>query len=109
MSFDDKQYLLNQQSPPWMSSKKSQLDTPEWVNRDEIDSSFAAQQTRAAASAQQQPREHVIPIAVEKSPVKTPNFAGPMPFYGTSQPFNSVISPKTGERAEKICNLINFN
>lgn len=91
MSFDDKQYLLNQQSPPWMSSKKLTSETPEWVDRDEIDNSFTTQPNRSA------PREHVIPITFEKSPVKTPNFAGPIPFYGSSQPFHHVISPKTGK------------
>lgn len=82
MSFDDKQYLLSQQSPPWMSSKKP-VDTPEWVNRDETDH-FAQMETR-------QPKEHVIPISVEKSNIS------PMPFYGSSQPFNNVITPKTGK------------
>jgi hypothetical protein len=85
MSFDDKQYLLSQQSPPWMSSKKT-IETPEWVDRDEIDH-FAHMETR-------QPREHVIPINVEKSNIS------PMPFYGSSQPFNNVITPKTGKKIQ---------
>lgn len=83
MSFDDKQYLLSQQSPPWMSSKKTSIDTPEWVDRDETDH-FAQMEPRG-------PREHVVPINVEKSN------ASPMPFYGSSQPFNNVITPKTGK------------
>jgi hypothetical protein len=94
---DDKQYLLSQQSPPWMSSKNSAIDTPEWVNRDEVDNFI--QQARQSAGL----REHVIPIAFEKSPNKTPSTPGfgPTPFYGTAQQFNNVgpkiVSPKVGE------------
>lgn len=95
MSFDDKQYLLTQQSPPWMSSKPS-METPEWVNRDEIDNFI--QQTRLMHAP---PKEHVIPIAVEKTPTKTPatpNY-GPTPFYGPTPQhiINSVIQPRVGE------------
>jgi len=97
MSFDDdKQYLLAQQSPSWMSSKPTSAavgteSTPEWVNRDEIDSFI--QQARMATGG---PREHVIPIAFDKSP-SSAGF-GPTPFYGTSNPqFNSVVSPKVGK------------
>lgn len=75
------------------------------MNRDEID--FAAAQLNRALPMQS--REHVIPIAVEKSPMKTPNFAGPMPFYGTSQPFNSVISPKPGKLLLLVSIPISFN
>lgn len=92
MVLDDKQYLLSQQSPSWMSSKQNALDTPEWVNRDEIDNFI--QQTKLMHS--QAPNEHVIPISMEKSPV-TPNF-GPSPFYATPQHhINSVIQPKVGK------------
>ena len=96
MTLDDKQYLLTQQSPPWMSTKKSGIDTPEWVNRDEVDNFI--QQTRNMMLAG--PKEHVIPIAVEPTPTKTPatpNF-GPTPFYGAGQQqFNNVVSPKVGK------------
>lgn len=85
-----------------MSTKPS-LETPEWVNRDEIDSLF--QQTHNAFMAQQPalfagPKEHVVPISFEKSPTRnpgTPGF-GPTPFYGTPQHhINSVIAPKIGK------------
>lgn len=89
MNFDDKQYLLSQQSPPWMSSKQIALDTPEWVNRDEVDNFI--QQTKLMHT----PNEHVIPISMEKTPT-SPNF-GPTPFYGTPQHhINAVIQPKVG-------------
>lgn len=99
MSLDDKQYLLTQQSPPWMSSKQGPMETPEWVNRDEIDNFI--QQTRLM-HAQNTPKEHVIPIAIEKTPTKTPatpNY-GPTPFYGGPTPqhiINTVIQPRVGE------------
>ena len=32
---NSKQSLLNQSSPPWMSSKLESKETPEWVNKDE--------------------------------------------------------------------------
>lgn len=92
---DDKQYLLSQQSPPWMSSKPV-ADTPEWVNRDEIDNFI--QQTRLM-HAQTLPKEHVVPISMEMTPKTpaTPNY-GPTPFYGTPQHhINSVIQPKVGK------------
>lgn len=105
MSIDDKQYLLSQQSPPWMSSSKNNAnDTPEWVNRDEVDNFIQQarmmQQTPAAAG----PREHVVPISFEKSPSKTPATPGfgPTPFYGAmQQQFNNVVSPKVGELSAK--------
>lgn len=92
MSMDDKQYLLSQQSPPWMSSKPN-TDTPEWVNRDEVDNFIQQarmmQQTPQAA----EPREHVVPISFERSPT-----FGPTPFYGAGpQQFNNVVSPKVGK------------
>lgn len=93
-SYDDKQYLLSQQSPQWMSTKQSSLDTPEWVNRDELDNFI--QQTRLMHA---QPKEHVVPIAVEKTPTPTtmPNY-GPTPFYGTPQQhINNFIQPRVGE------------
>jgi hypothetical protein len=94
MLMDDKQYLLNQQSPSWMSSKQGSIDTPEWVNRDEIDNFI--QQTRAMHM--QTPTEHIIPISVERTPTKTPTNFGPTPFYGTPQHhINSVITPKVGK------------
>jgi hypothetical protein len=96
MNLDDKEYLLSQQSPPWMSSSKQQkpLETPEWVNRDEVDNFI--NQVRQSTN----PREHVIPIAVEKTPAKTPITPGfgPTPFYGSSQhQFNNVVSPRVGK------------
>jgi hypothetical protein len=99
MSIDDKQYLLSQQSPPWMSSKPN-IDTPEWVNRDEVDNFI--QQARMMQSTPQaaEPREHVVPMSFERSPSKTPATPsfGPTPFYGAGQQqFNNVVSPKVGE------------
>jgi hypothetical protein len=101
-NIDDKQQLLNQLSPPWMSTKQMTLDTPEWVNRDEVDNLF--QQSRNFMQQQVAPptgpKEHVIPISFEKSPTMTsamPNF-GPTPYYGTPQHhINSVITPKVGK------------
>lgn len=93
MSLDDKEYLLSQQSPSWMSSKKTMTpETPEWVNRDEVDNLI--QQARMMQTPQSAgPREHVIPIAFEKTPA-TPGF-GPTPFYGAAnQQFSNVVSPK---------------
>lgn len=84
-----------------MSSKQTPLDTPEWVNRDEIDNFL--QQTRSFTMPQNQqfgPHEHVIPISIEKTPTRTPSAPnyGPTPFYGTPQhQINSVITPKVGE------------
>lgn len=111
MSSDDanKQHLLNQQSPPWMSSSAKQMDTPEWVNNDEVDN-FHQQQRMAQDFVIQTPqsagpRERVISIAMEKSPSKTPatpNF-GPQPFYGNNnQQFSNVqpsqiVLPKIGK------------
>ena len=110
MSADDanKQNLMSQQSPPWMSSSAKQMDTPEWVNNDDVDS-FINQQRAAHDFAIQTPqsagpREHVISIAMEKSPSRTPatpNF-GPQPFYGNNnQQFSNVqpsqiVLPKIG-------------
>lgn len=99
MSVDDKQYLLSQASPPWMSSSKNSADTPEWVNRDEVDN--FNQQSRGMQTPQSAgPKEHVVPISFEKTPNKTPSTPGfgPTPFYGTAQAqFNNVVSPKVGE------------
>ncbi|XP_070505303.1 putative mediator of RNA polymerase II transcription subunit 26 isoform X2 [Chironomus tepperi] len=109
-NIDDKQQLLNQLSPPWMSTKQVTLDTPEWVNRDEVDNLI--QQSRNFSMPQQVapptgPKEHVIPISFEKSPTMTsamPNF-GPTPFYGTPQhQINSVITPKVDPNANKFVN-----
>ncbi|KAL7044433.1 hypothetical protein ACKWTF_001911 [Chironomus riparius] len=107
-NIDDKQQLLNQLSPPWMSTKQMSLDTPEWVNRDEVDNLF--QQSRNISMPQQLatgPKEHVIPISFEKSPTLAsamPNF-GPTPFYGTPQHhINSVITPKVDPNANKFVN-----
>jgi hypothetical protein len=100
MSIDDKQYLLSQQSPPWMSSSKptsAREVAPEWVNRDEVDNFI--QQARMMQSPIGQ-KEHVIPISFENTPTKTPATPGfgPTPFYGaTQQQFNNVVSPKVGE------------
>jgi hypothetical protein len=99
MSLDDKQYLLSQQSPPWMSSSKPAGEVaPEWVNRDEVDNFI--QQARMMQSPQMVgQKEHVIPISFEKTPTMapmTPGF-GPTPFYGgAQQQFNNVVSPKVG-------------
>lgn len=83
-----------------MSSKTGALDTPEWVNRDEVDNFI--QQTRLMQTPQAAgPREHVIPISFEKSPSKTPATPGfgPTPFYGVGQQqFNNVVSPKVGKK-----------
>lgn len=92
-TLDDKQYLLSQQSPPWMSTKQNSLDTPEWVNRDELDNFI--QQTRMMHA---QPTEHIVPMSVEKTPTSStiPNY-GPTPFYGTPQQhINSIIQPRVG-------------
>jgi hypothetical protein len=92
MNFDDKQYLMSQQSPSWMSSKQLSLDTPEWASRDEIDNFI--QQTRLM-------QEHNVPVAFDKSPMKTPMTPGfgPTPFYGTPQhQITTVITPKVGEK-----------
>jgi hypothetical protein len=100
MSLDDKQYLLSQQSPPWMSSKPGTAEiAPEWVNRDEVDN-FINQARMMASPPTVGPKEHVIPISFERTPVKTPITPGfgPTPFYGaTQQHFNNVVSPKVGE------------
>lgn len=97
MGIDDKQYLLQQQSPSWMSSKQNSCDTPEWVNRDEVDN-FIQQARMMQSPLSPVAREHVIPIAVEKTPSKTPATPGfgPTPFYGAAhqQQFNNVVSPK---------------
>lgn len=99
MSLDDKQYLLSQQSPPWMSSNRNATDTPEWVNRDEMDNFI--QQTRLMQTPQSAgPSEHVVPMSVERTLNKTPATPGfgPTPFYGSAQAqFNNVVSPKVGE------------
>lgn len=99
MSLDDKQYLMSQASPPWMSSNKNAADTPEWVNRDEVDNFI--QHARVAQTPQSAGvREHAVPISFEKTPSKTPSTPGfgPTPFYGTAQAqFNNVVSPKVGE------------
>lgn len=96
MSQDDKEYLLSQQSPSWMSSKKTMTpETPEWVNRDEVDNFI--QQARMMQPQSTAPREHVIPISFEKTPTKTPATPGfgPTPFYGAAnQQFSNVVSPK---------------
>lgn len=100
-SLDDKQYLLSQASPPWMSSsaKPNPTETPEWVNRDEVDNFI--QQARIMQTPQSAgPREHVISVLMEKTPNKTPVTPGfgPTPFYGTApQQFNNVVSPKVGK------------
>lgn len=97
MNLDDKQYLLSQQSPSWMSSKQN-TDTPEWVNRDEIDNFI--QQTKLMHAQAQAPNEHVIPISMEKSP--NLNF-GPAPFYATPQHLiNSVIQPRIGKKISLV-------
>jgi hypothetical protein len=95
----DKDTMSSQTSPPWMSSKTGFDDTPEWVNRDEVDN-FIQQtrlmQTPAAAG----PKEHFVPVTFERSPNKTPATPGfgPTPFYGTNpQTFNIVVTPKVGE------------
>lgn len=109
MSTDDKQYLLSQQSPPWMSSSKPSTGeiAPEWVDRDEVDSFI--QQTRMMQSPPTiGQKEHVIPISFERTPTKTPMTPGfgPTPFYGTAQQqFNNVVSPKVG----KFVNLKHLN
>lgn len=101
MSTDEKEYLLSQQSPSWMSSSKpsAQEATPEWVDRDEVDNFI--QQTRMMQSPPTVGlKEHVIPISFERTPIKTPITPGfgPTPFYGTAQQqFNNVVSPKVGE------------
>lgn len=97
MSNDDKEYLLSQQSPSWMSSKKTMTpETPEWVNRDEVDNFM--QQVRLMQPPQSAAiRELVVPISFEKSPSKTPATPGfgPTPFYGAAnQQFSNVVSPK---------------
>lgn len=101
MSQDDKEYLLSQQSPPWMSTKKA-LETPEWVNRDEVDNFI--QQTRMMQTPQSAgPHEHFVPMSLEKTPIKTPITPGfgPTPFYGANQQqFNNVVSPRVGEFLE---------
>lgn len=101
MSIDDKQYLLSQQSPPWMSSSKpgTQEVAPEWVNRDEVDS-FIHQARMMQSPPTVGQKEHVIPISFERTPTKTPITPGfgPTPFYGAAQQqFNNVVSPKVGE------------
>ncbi|CAO1307363.1 unnamed protein product [Diamesa serratosioi] len=126
MSADDanKQNLLNQQSPPWMSSSSKQMDTPEWVNNDEVDN-FNHQQRTAQDFVIQTPqsagpRERVITIAMEKSPSKTPatpNF-GPQPFYGNNnQQFSNVqpsqivlpkIDPNVNQFVNQGYNNINY-
>lgn len=81
-----------------MSSKKGGIDTPEWVNRDEVDSLL--QQARSLHTPQSAgPQEYTV--AFEKSPSKTPATPGfgPTPFYGAShqQNYNNVLSPKIGK------------
>lgn len=105
MSLDDKQYLLSQQSPPWMSSSKpgTREVAPEWVNRDEVDS-FIQQARMMQSPPTVGQKERVIPISFEKTPIKTPITPGfgPTPFYGTTQQqFNNVVSPKIGELKTK--------
>lgn len=67
----DKQQLLNQQSPPWMSSNKpiATNPTPEWVDKTLNDG------------------ERIIPIQIERTPNKTPvtPSLGPQPFYGANK------------------------
>jgi len=64
---EDRQQLLTQLSPPWMSSKSPKPDPPEWAHRDE--------------------GERMIPIQIDRSPRTpvTPNL-GPQPFYGVPSP-----------------------
>lgn len=91
-NIDDKQILLSQLSPPWMSTKQA-METPEWVNsRDEIDN-FIQQTRMMQPNMSTGPKEHVIPISLEKSP----QIFGPTPFYATPQHhINNVISPRIG-------------
>lgn len=103
----DKQQLMHQQSPPWMSSNKQKSNpTPEWVNS-----------PQAAASQ----GERRIPVQIERTPTKTPGITPmtpnlcPQPFYGANknpisaaavvsafepnfQVTNHVNSPQQGER-----------
>lgn len=96
MGLDDKEYLLSQQSPSWMSTKQGSVDTPEWVDRDEMDNFIRQTRLMSPSSA----REHVVPVSFEKTPNRTPSTPGfgPTPFYGASQQQRSnVVSPKVGE------------
>lgn len=81
-----------------MSTKKA-LETPEWVNRDEVDNFI--QQTRMMHTPQSAgPQEHFVPMSLERTPIKTPITPGfgPTPFYGANQQqFNNVVSPRVGE------------
>ncbi|XP_063699776.1 uncharacterized protein LOC134830281 isoform X2 [Culicoides brevitarsis] len=69
----DRQQLMHQQSPPWMSSSKYQTSgsTPEWVNSNESD--------------------RRVPIEVENSSTRTPSLKPmtpnlcPQPFYGSNK------------------------
>lgn len=78
----DKQQLMHQQSPPWMSSNKQQSNpTPEWVNTSQVSN----------------PGERRIPIQIERTPTKTPGLTPmtpnlcPQPFYGVNKnPINAA-------------------
>lgn len=69
----NKQQLMHQQSPPWMSSNKYQPSnpTPEWVNSPQ--------------------GERRIPIQIEGNVTKTPSLKPltpnlcPQPFYGSNK------------------------
>jgi hypothetical protein len=72
----DKQ-LLNQLSPPWMSSKQQPKESAEWTHRAGGDG------------------ERLIPIQLERTPTKTPvtPSMGPQPFYGAKTPTGGYETP----------------
>uniref|UniRef100_A0A336MSD8 CSON005970 protein n=1 Tax=Culicoides sonorensis TaxID=179676 RepID=A0A336MSD8_CULSO len=79
----DKQQLMNQQSPPWMSSNKAQANkdpAPEWVNS-----------PQAISQQNNNQNERRIPIQFERTPTKTPGLTPmtpnlcPTPFYGAGK------------------------
>ncbi|EAA10227.4 AGAP008812-PA [Anopheles gambiae str. PEST] len=98
---NSKQSLLTQASPPWMSSRHNSLkEQPEWVHKDEQDSTTNTNATQSPEQSVEQEQSSKPPVSSTSGSPRAPSVAKES-VAATSKPVDSIVTAPTAVSARQ--------
>uniref|UniRef100_A0A9I3BD90 Uncharacterized protein n=1 Tax=Anopheles coluzzii TaxID=1518534 RepID=A0A9I3BD90_ANOCL len=98
---NSKQSLLTQASPPWMSSRHNSLkEQPEWVHKDEQDSTTNTNATQSPEQSVEQEQSSKPPASSTSGSPRAPSVAKES-VAATSKPVDSIVTAPTAVSARQ--------
>uniref|UniRef100_A0A8W7PX49 Uncharacterized protein n=1 Tax=Anopheles coluzzii TaxID=1518534 RepID=A0A8W7PX49_ANOCL len=98
---NSKQSLLTQASPPWMSSRHNSLkEQPEWVHKDEQDSTTNTNATQSPEQSVEQEQSSKPPASSASGSPRAPSVAKES-VAATSKPVDSIVTAPTAVSARQ--------